>query len=113
MQIAEEEEENRPSPLALISQDSSTSRLLPPNRRKIFPRWQDFKPSRFGQYSRAMRRGGENPVDSGHELRPTATLRFNNLVSDSVTDQLAHSVQLKFTHDVSAVGLGCFHADTQ
>ncbi len=33
MQIAEEEEENRPSPLALISQDSSTSRLLPPNRR--------------------------------------------------------------------------------
>ena len=34
MQIAEEEEENRPSPLALISQDSSTSRLLPPNRRR-------------------------------------------------------------------------------
>src|SRR5690348_3908475 len=40
-------------------------------------------------------------------------LGFNNLVSDSVADQLAHRVQLKFTHNVSAVGLGRFHADAQ
>src|SRR6185437_151435 len=104
--LRKEEAKNRPSPLALISQDSSTSRLLPPQGGMHRPRGQNFKPLHSEQYSREMRTGGENAV-----VRPI--LRFDNLISDSVTDEFAHRVQLKLTHDVGAVCLRRFHTDAQ
>lgn len=52
----------------------------------------------------------ERPGNPCREARQR--LRLDNLVADGVTNQLADSVQLKFAHDVSAVGLSRLHANT-
>src|ERR1700693_5235038 len=45
--------------------------------------------------------------------RAGESLRFNNLVADCVTYQLAHRVQLQFPHDVGPVSLHRLHTDIQ
>src|SRR6185437_6069661 len=40
-------------------------------------------------------------------------LRFDNLVSDSVTNELTHRVNFKLAHNVRAVGFRRLHADAE
>lgn len=116
-----------PALLALISQGASTPLLFLQSNGISIPRENHLRRRVREQYGRFVSCNWEFPVggsgisesndltDKKHRAKAEGNhmLRFDDLVTDRVSDEFTYRMQLQFAHNVGAVGLRGFHAYTQ
>src|SRR5438105_9601976 len=94
-------------PLRITVWSSTTNTRIMATVRPFLLDWQ------VGQQGRTRATGIPRKAFTASRMALSFSLDFDDLVFNSVSYQLAHGMQLEFSHDVCAVRFSGFHADVE